>query len=350
MKRYEEQLDERSKRILKELVSLYCQTGEPVGSRTLSKKTKLGLSPATIRNVLADLEQLGYIAQPHTSAGRVPTDQGYRFYVNHLMRNYDLNSSQKEMIESQMQRRGGDLQNLLLLTTELMSHLSHSIALAVTPNLEKLVLENIEFVQINSCRVLTIVITRGGVVTNKVIDLDEPITQAELTGIANYIKSEFNSQTLPTIRKRILDLMKQEQSQYDQLIKKAMILGQKIVEAATAETENLLITGAAQLVHYPEFANIQATRGILEALEEKSKIVRILTKFIEGEGIHIVIGSETGDPELKGLSLISSPYRYHDEAVGTLGILGPTRIEYGRVVPLVEHIAKVVSNILSREN
>jgi heat-inducible transcriptional repressor len=349
MKRYEEQLDERSKRILKELVSLYCLTGEPVGSRTLSKKTKLGLSPATIRNVLADLEQMGYIAQPHTSAGRVPTDQGYRFYVNHLMRNYDLNTSQKEMIESQIQRRGGDLQNLLLLTTELMSHLSHNIALAVTPNLEKLVLENIEFVQINSCRVLTIVITRGGVVTNKVIDLDEPLTQADLTRIANYIKSEFNSQTLPTIRKRILDLMKQEQSQYDQLIKKAMILGRKIVEA-TADTENLLVTGAAQLVHYPEFANIQATKGILEALEEKSKIVRILTEFIEGEGIHIVIGSETGDPELKGLSLISSPYRYRNEAVGTLGILGPTRIEYGRVVPLVEHIAKVVSNILSREN
>ncbi|MCI0612375.1 heat-inducible transcriptional repressor HrcA [bacterium] len=349
MKRYEEQLDERSKRILKELVSLYCLTGEPVGSRTLSKKTKLGLSPATIRNVLADLEQLGYISQPHTSAGRVPTDQGYRFYVNHLMRNYDLNSSQKEMIESQIQRRGGDLQNLLLLTTELMSHLSHSIALAVTPNLDKLVLENIEFVQINSCRVLTIVITRGGVVSNKVIDLDEPLTQAELTRIANYIKSEFNSQTLPTIRKRILDLMKQEQTQYDQLIKRAMVLGQKILEA-TEETESLVVTGAAQLVHYPEFANIQATRGILEALEEKSKIVRILTKFIEGEGIHILIGSENGDPELKGLSLISSPYRYHDEAVGTLGILGPTRMEYGRVVPLVEHIAKVVSNILSREN
>lgn len=349
MKRYEEQLDERSKRILKELVSLYCLTGEPVGSRTLSKKTKLGLSPATIRNVLADLEQLGYISQPHTSAGRVPTDRGYRFYVNHLMRNYDLNTSQKEMIESQIQHQGGDLQNLLLLTTELMSHLSHSIALAVTPNLEKLVLENIEFVQINSCRVLTIVICRGGVVTNKVIDLDEPLTQADLTRIANYIKSEFNSQSLPTIRKRILDLMKQEQSQYDQLIKRAMILSRKILEA-TADTENLVVTGAAQLVHYPEFANIQATRGILEALEEKSKIVRILTKFIEGEGIHIVIGSETGDPELKGLSLISSPYRYHDEAVGTLGVLGPTRMEYGRVVPLVEHIAKVVSNILSREN
>jgi heat-inducible transcriptional repressor len=265
------------------------------------------------------------------------------------MRNYDLNSSQKEMIESQIQRRGGDLQNLLLLTTELMSHLSHSIALAVTPNLEKLVLENIEFVQINSCRVLTIVITRGGVVSNKVIDLDEPLTQAELTRIANYIKSEFKSQTLPTIRKRILDLMKQEQSQYDQLIKRAMMLGQKILEA-TEETESLLVTGAAQLVHYPEFANIQATRGILEALEEKSKIVRILTKFIEGEGIHILIGSENGDPELKGLSLISSPYRYQNEAVGTLGILGPTRMEYGRVVPLVEHIAKVVSNILSREN
>jgi heat-inducible transcriptional repressor len=349
MKSREEQLDDRSKRILGELVSLYCITGEPVGSRTLSKRIKLGLSPATIRNVLSDLEQLGYIAQPHTSAGRVPTDQGYRFFVNYLMKNHSLNSSQKELIESRMLERRGDLQNLLLLTTELMSNFSHNIALAMTPNLEKLVLENIDFVQINSHRLLAILITRGGVVSNKIIELDEPISQAELTRIANYIKTEFGSQTLPSIRKRILDLMKQEQTQYDQLLKKAMMLGRKMLETSIA-TENLVITGASQLIQFPEFANIQATRSILEALEEKSKIVRILTQCIEGEGIHIIIGSESHDPELKGLSFVSAPYKFHDEAVGTLGILGPTRMEYGRMVPLVDHLAKVVSKILSKEN
>jgi heat-inducible transcriptional repressor len=349
MKSREEQLDDRSKRILKELISHYCITGEPVGSRTLSKKMKLGLSPATIRNVLSDLEQMGYISQPHTSAGRVPTDQGYRFYVKYLMKNHSLNLSQKEMIETQMQRRGGDLQNLLLLTTELMSHLSHSIALAMTPNLEKLVLENIDFVQINSCRVLAILITRGGVVSNKIIELDEPVSQAELTRIANYIKTEFGAQTLPSIRRRILDLMKKEQTQYDQLVKKAMMLGQKMLDSAIG-AENLVVTGASQLVYYPEFTNIQTTRNILEALEEKSKIVRILTQCIEGHGIHIVIGSENQDPEFKGVSLISAAYKYYDEAVGTVGILGPTRMEYGRVIPLVDHIAKVVSSILSKEN
>jgi heat-inducible transcriptional repressor len=348
MKSREEQLDDRSKRILKELISLYCLTGEPVGSRTLSKRIKLGLSPATIRNVLSDLEQLGYIAQPHTSAGRVPTDQGYRFYVNYLMKNQSLNSSQKEMMVNQMQQHSGDLQNLLLLTTELMSHFSHSIALAMTPNLEKLVLENIDFVQINSCRVLAILITRGGVVSNKIIELEEPVTQAELTRIANYIKTEFGSQTLPAIRKRILDLMKQEQTQYDHLVKKATMLWKKMLDSAIAA--DLVVTGASQLVHFPEFTNIQATRTILEALEEKSKIVRILTQCIEGEGIHIVIGSENRDPELKGLSLISAAYKYHGEALGTLGILGPTRMEYGRVIPLVDHLAKVVSSILSKEN
>ena len=349
MKSREEQLDDRSKRILKELISHYCITGEPVGSRTLSKKIKLGLSPATIRNVLSDLEQMGFISQPHTSAGRIPTDQGYRFYVKYLMKNQNLNSSQREMIEAQMQQRGGDLQNLLLLTTELMSHLSHSIALAMTPNLQKLVLENIDFVLINSCRVLAILITKGGVVSNKIIELEEPVTQAELTRIANYIRNEFSTQTLPSIRKRILDLMKQEQTQFDQIVKKAMILGKKMLDSTIAD-ENLVVTGASQLVYYPEFANIHATRNILEALEEKSKIVRILTQCIEGEGIHIVIGSESRNPELKGLSLISAAYKYYDEAVGTVGILGPTRMEYGRMIPLVDHIAKVVSSILSKEN
>jgi heat-inducible transcriptional repressor len=143
--------------------------------------------------------------------------------------------------------------------------------------------------------------------------------------------------------------MKQEQTQYDQLLKKAMMLGRKMLETSIA-TENLVITGASQLIQFPEFANIQATRSILEALEEKSKIVRILTQCIEGEGIHIIIGSESHDPELKGLSFVSAPYKFHDEAVGTLGILGPTRMEYGRMVPLVDHLAKVVSKILSKEN
>jgi heat-inducible transcriptional repressor len=290
---------------------------------------------------------MGYISQPHTSAGRVPTDKGYRFYVNHLIKNQSLNSSLKDLIQTQFENRSGDLQDLLLLTTELMSHLSHSIALAVTPNLEKMVLENIDFVKVNSTRVLAILITAGGVVSNKVIDLEDPITQEELTGIANYIKSEFAAQTLPAIRSRILEMMKRDQTQFDQLIKRAMVLSQKMLEAATAR-EDLYITGASQIVQYPEFSNVRTTGHILEALEEKSKIVRILTQCIEGEGIHIVIGSENQHPDLKGLTLISSPYKYFDQPVGTLGVLGPTRMEYARVIPLVDHIATVVSNILSK--
>jgi heat-inducible transcriptional repressor len=349
MKSHTEQLDDRSKRILRELISHYCLTGEPVGSRTLSKKSKMNLSPATVRNVLADLEEMEYIAQPHTSAGRVPTDKGYRFFVNHLLKNYDLKTAQKEYIQDSIEGKGGNFQDILLLTTELLARLSHNIALALTPNLEKLVLENVEFVQMANRKVLAILITKGGVVTNKVLEIDEHFSQEELSHIANYIKSEFSNHTLPAIRKRILELMKHEQMQYDRLLKKAIMLGQRTLDMAGIH-EELYINGASQIVNYPEFADSDRTRDILEALEEKSKIVRILTECIEGEGIHIYIGSENRLPDFKGLTLISSPYKYQGESIGTVGILGPTRMEYGRMIPLVDHIAKVVSEILSKEN
>ena len=343
--KHTDELDERSKKILRELISIYSQTGEPVGSRTLSRRTKLSLSPATIRNVLSDLEDSGYITQPHTSAGRVPTDKGYRFFVNNLLRHPQLNSSQKEMIENHISKNSGNFEELLMLTTEILSRLSHTVALAVAPSMEKMALENMDFVAITPTRILAILVTKGGVVSNKVIEMDEPVVQDELVRIANYIRTEFCGQTLPTIRRRILQLMRQEQIQYDSLLKKAVILSQKSMQGIAAD--QLYFIGAAQIVKHPEFADLSRTREILEALEEKSKIVHILTECIEGEGIHILIGSENRDPGLKGLTLISSAYRYQDEPIGTLGILGPTRMEYGRMIPLVDHIAKVVSDILS---
>jgi heat-inducible transcriptional repressor len=344
----EEALDERSKKILRELVSLYCVTGEPVGSRTLSKKGKMGLSPATIRNVLSDLETLGYITQPHTSAGRIPTDKGYRFFVNHLLKSHELNIGQKEWIENMIPAEG-DFEKILLLTTGLLSSLSHHIALAVSPKVDRMILQNIDFIRVSDQRVLAITITKGGVVSNKVIEMEEPMTQHELSGISNYLKSEFCGQTLPSIRAQIIAMMKQEQSQYDTLVKKAVLLSRKTL-VPDSESEQLFINGASQIVNYPEFSDMSRTRELLEALEEKSKILKLLTECIEGEGTHVLIGSENKDPELQSLTLISSPYKYGNQSVGTVGILGPTRMEYGRVIPLVDHIAKVVSNILTRGN
>jgi heat-inducible transcriptional repressor len=343
----EEALDERSKKILRELISIYCNTGEPVGSRTLSKKGKMELSPATIRNVLSDLETMGYITQPHTSAGRVPTDKGYRFFVNNLLRSQDLNALQKEWIENRIQPSSGDFEKILLLTTELLASLSHHVALAVAPNLDKMILQNIDFIHVNDHRILAVTITKGGLVTNKIIEMEESFNQEELTRISNYIKSEFCGRTLPSIRSQIMHLMKQEQIQYDMMMKKAVLLSKKTLAPST-EPEQLFVIGASQIVNYPEFSNIANARELLEALEEKSKILRLLTECIEGDGTHIFIGSENKDVELKGLTLISSPYKYQEQSVGTLGILGPTRMEYGRVIPLVDHIAKVVSNILTR--
>jgi heat-inducible transcriptional repressor len=336
-------------RILRELISEYCRTGEPVGSRTLAHLTKLGLSPATVRNALADLEESGYIAQPHTSAGRIPTDKGYRFYVNHLLRSQAINVKHRELIENQIQETGGNFQDLLLLTTELLARFSHNVALAVGPDQEKMTLENIEFVKISSKKILAIVVTQGGVVTNKVIDLEESLLQEELTRIANYLKSEFAGQTLPAIRARLLDLRRQEQIQYDILLQRAILLSEKTLQNH-GERDRIFITGTSQIINYPEFANSGMTRDLLEALEQKSKIIRILTQFIDGEGIHILIGSENEDPDLQAFSFITSAYSYQDQPIGTLAILGPKRMEYERMIPLVGHIARLVSDILSRES
>jgi len=346
LRHHEEPLDERSKKILRELISRYCMTGEPVGSRTLSKSTKMNLSAATIRNVLADLEEMGYIRQPHTSAGRVPTDKGYRFYVNHLIRSHSINSLQRELIQDNLIASAGSFEELLTLTTALLSRLSHNIALAVAPDLDKMTLENMDFMIINRTRILAILITKGGVISNKVIDLEEPVSQEELVRIANYLKTQFCNLTLPQIRLRVIEMMKREQTQYDQMIKKAMMLSQKAIETRS-DREQLLVIGASQIVNYPEFSDLGRTRDLLEALEQKSKILHILNECIEGEGIHIVIGSENADPDFKGLSLVSSPYKYHNQSIGTLGILGPTRMEYGKIIPLVDHIARVISNVLS---
>lgn len=349
MRRSEEVLDERSKRILRDLVAHYCITGEPVGSRTLSKKGRMNLSPATIRNVLADLEEMGYIMQPHTSAGRVPTEKGYRFYVNNLLRSHELNEIQRQLIDERFKRTSGSLEELLLLTTNLLSSLSHNIALAVAPNLEKLFLENIQFVPVHNHRILAIVVARGGMVYNKIIELDEAYSPEELGRIANYLKTEYSQLTLPAIRKRIIDLMKQEQTQYDQMLRRAALLGQKALDIEAVNGGELYVDGASQIANYPDFSLLK-TRGLLEALEEKSRIVRVLTQCIEGEGINILIGSENRQPQLRDFSLISSPYRYKDQPIGTVGILGPLRMEYDRVIPLVDHIAKVVSKILTQEN
>lgn len=336
-------------RILRELIGQYCMTGEPVGSRTLSRKTRMGLSPATIRNVLSDLEEWGYIMQPHTSAGRIPTDKGYRFYVNHLLKNHSLNERQKEMIEDSIGQSAGNFRDLLLLTTELLSRLSHNVAMAVAPDMNKMKLENIEFVKINSKRILAIIVTGGGVVANKVIEIDEPLLQDELTRIGNYLKTEFVGQTLPDIRKRLVDLKRQEQIHYDLLLQKALLLSQKTLEDQP-NGDQIFIIGASQIVGYPEFAGAGATRDVLEALEHKSRMIQILTECIEGEGIHILIGSENKDPELQEMSLISTAYQYQNQPIGTLGILGPKRMEYSRMIPLVDHIARVVTNILNRDN
>lgn len=340
-------LDDRSMKILRELITEYCLTGEPVGSRTLSRRSRLNLSPATIRNVLSDLEEMGYIMQPHTSAGRIPTDKGYRFFVNYLLKTYSLNDRQKEMIEEKILHSRGNFQDVLFLTTELLSRLSHSVALAVTPDLNKMMLENIDLVKISSKRVLAIIVTRGGVVTNKVIEIEEALTQDELAQIGNYLKTEFVGMSLPEIRSRLLELKRQEQIKYDLMLQRAVLFSQMTLEDPT-DRDQIFITGASQIVNYPEFASGAFTKDVLAALEQKSRMVEILTECIDGEGIHILIGSENKDPNLQELSLISSAYRYQDQPIGTLGILGPKRMEYARLIPLVDHIARVVSDILTR--
>ena len=343
-------LSERSRRILAALVSEYVETGEPVASSMLVKRGGFGLSSATVRNVLSSLEEQELVYQPHTSAGRVPTDLGYRCYVDMLMDN--RRPGRAPGVEAQVLAQAGHsplMDAALTSVSHILSEASHHVGFALPPGSAEAAFQQIDFVPLTDTRVLVVVVMRGGQVSNKVVDLGEPLRLTDLHQAANYLNKEFSGMPLSQVRAAVLERLKEDRTLYDALLSCALRLAESTFAGFT-EPHTLFIEGAASLVdESPDGGRVSLAtlRTLLRMIEEKHRLVRLLTEYIESPGLTVIIGSENAAPDLQEFSLVATTYSDGDR-LGTIGVLGPTRMRYARAIAVVDTAARAVSRLLQQ--
>jgi heat-inducible transcriptional repressor len=340
-------LTQRQKAVLRAVIHDYIHSAEPVGSRTVARRYAFQLGPASIRNIMADLEELGYLAQPHTSAGRVPTDRGYRFYVDTLMEPAPLSPEEADLIERCFTPASGGLEGLMRETSQALGSLSRCAGVVLAPRFDQLQVKRLEFVSLGPERVLLILVATSGVVHHKVVTVDEVLSQDELNRIARYLNELLGGLTLREVRQLLVAKMAEEKALYDQLLRRALELGRKTVEEEQAA--EVYIGGTAHIMEQPEFAGGERMRAIFAAFEEKSRLVRILDRCLEDAGLTVIIGRELEEVGLQGFSMVASPYFQGGSPLGALAVMGPTRMPYDRVVPLVQYTARLVTRLLTHE-
>lgn len=343
-----EELSERSRLILQAIIEDYTTTGEPVGSRTLSRRAGINLSPASVRNVMADLEELGYLYSPHTSAGRIPTDKGYRFYVASLLQVQQLSHEVRDHLRRECQVPELDTEGLLREAGRILSAASNYTGLVMVPRFTSTVFRRIEFVRLAEQRVLVVFITQTGIVQHKLVEVDEPLTQSELDEVTNYLNQEFSGLSIQEIKSRIASEMAQEQALYDSLQRRALLLSSYVLQHELGG--QVFVEGASNILEQPEFADVSTMRRLLRTFDQKSLLVELLDKAQQVEGVQILIGSAENHSEIEGCSLVTSCYSSRRGTTGILGVIGPTRMPYAMVIPLVDYAASLVSDILNSES
>jgi heat-inducible transcriptional repressor len=342
-----EGLNERSRQILQTIIEDYTESGEPVGSRTVAR-CGIGLSPATVRNVMADLEELGYIYSPHTSAGRVPTEKGYRLYLSSLLQVRELSRREQEQIRQHYHFEDLQAEDRLRQACRLLSATSRYAGILMVPKFTSTVFRRIEFVRLSANRLLAVFVTRSGMVQHKVIEAPEPLGQSQLDEITNYLNQEFSGLTIQQMKTRIAAEMAEERALYDHLRLQALLLSSRALQDELGG--QVFIEGASNILDQPEFADLERMRRLLRAFEQKSLLVELLDKTQQVEGVQIFIGSHEEYSEIEGCSLVTASYSNRQGTTGTLGIIGPIRMPYPLVIPLVGYTARLVSDILNSES
>ncbi len=336
---------ERTRLVLESVILEYIKGGVPVGSRAIAKKYGLNVSPATIRNVMADLEDLGLLYQPHTSAGRVPTELGLRVYIDSIVKIQQLSALDRERIKRSYRGGASRIEGLLKETSKVLSSFSKQAGVVLTPRFSQTVFRRIEFVRLRSSMVMTILVSQAGIVHNMIFEIEEDIAQDQLDKYGRYLNEMLQNLTLYQVKERLLELMKKEKVLFDRLLSRALEISQKALEQNVEESE-LYIDGRTNLLDNPELADVEQLRRIFSAFEEKGKIIDLLDKSMSAEGVNIFIGSESELMDMESVSFITSPYASGDEVLGTLGVIGPTRMDYSRIIPLVDYTAKLLSKML----
>jgi heat-inducible transcriptional repressor len=343
----EEALSERAQLLLKALIESYIRDGQPVGSRTLSRDSGLSLSSATIRNVMADLEELGFVVSPHTSAGRIPTDKGYRLFVDSLLKLKPLQSEEIDDIERRLRSDASNGRALVQTVSQMLSSVTQMAGLVTLPNPHYVALSQIEFIGLSENRALAIMVMNNREVENRVVQLERPYSAEELRRAANYLNEAFAGRSLPEVRASLLKQLQETRQTMNQLMQDAIQMAQKVFETPAQDRVEYVIAGETNLMGFAELSNVDRLRRLFEAFNEKHDMLRLLDNCLRAQGIQIFIGHESGYQILDDISVVTAPYMLDNQVVGVLGVIGPTRMAYERVIPIVDVTAKLLGSALN---
>ena len=338
-------LNERAQILLKFLVERYISDGLPVGSRALAKFSGLELSPASIRNIMADLEELGFIASPHTSAGRIPTPRGYRFFVDTLLTIRPLEEGQMHQLEGQL--NPSDPQRLVASASQLLSDLTKFAGVVMTPKRRNQSLKHLEFLSLSGKRVLLIMVTSDGDVQNRIIRTDHNYSPSELTQAANYLNQHYVGSTFEEMRLKIQRELEQVHQAMSKLMQAMLAAGG---DGMVEQRDAFVLSGESNLLRVDDLSsNVSNLRKLFEVFEQKTQLMQILNDSSQAPGVKIFIGGESGVASLDEYSVVTAPYEIDGQVVGTVGVIGPTRMAYERVIPVVDVTAKLLSSALSQQ-
>lgn len=336
-------LDPRARRLLRTLISQHIHDGEPVGSRTLAKRSGLDVSPATIRNIMSDLEEIGLVSAPHTSAGRVPTAQGYRVFVDSLLQMQPLEPRELIRLRDSMSA-GAGTQSLLSSAGELLSAMTHFVGVVTVPQRAAFAFRHIDFVALEGQRVLVILVFTDNEVQNRIINTRRAYTPSELEQTANYLNSHFAGRPLAEIRATLLRELRDTRSEMERVLSAAVELSEQALDPVG---EDVLVTGQTRLMGSPDLSDVDRLRELFEAFARKREILGLLERCMQAQGVRVFIGEESGLAPLDACTVITAPYTANGRVLGVLGVIGPTRMAYDRVIPMVQATADLLGSALN---
>jgi len=342
----EAKLSERKMQILKTLVDDYIKTAQPVGSRTISRKHELGLSSATIRNEMADLEEMGYISQSHTSAGRVPSDKGYRFYVDHLMQVQALRMEEIKQIKDAIERRINEINTLIRRASDIISSITGYASVALSPSLTKSSLKSVQVLPVDEKKVLIVLVTNAGVVKNQVMRVNSEINPDSLTVLSNYLHKKLNGLIIESIELPLINDIQTETGVSNELIN-PVIEGLKKCMQDVEDTE-LIMNGITNLLNHPEFSDLIKVKELFELFNEQHTIKSLMNSAMKKRGLNVQIGMENEHEVMHDCSVVTTVYNLGDTELGTLGIIGPTRMYYSRVFSAINYVRNIINNEILR--
>lgn len=338
---------DRKRKLLQAVIYQYMRTGKPVGSQVIVDKYNFGLSSATVRNMLLDLEKEGFLIQPHTSAGRVPSDKGYRIYVDSLMEVQSLAAAEEEQIRKQYSVRSKELEDLMVSTSRMLSTLSSYTGMVLSPRLDNSLLHRLQLIPLSASQILVVVVSQNGQIRHRVVQLGQPIAPARLGLISDMLNERLKGLPISEVRTQVLHHIEAVQQEQMEAFSMAQELVREAFDLKSSEGE-LYVEGRENIFSFPDLADFAELSGLLKVVEQKNLLTSVLEKAMKKEGLSVKIGAENTRPELRSVSLVSNTYKMGDQTIGVLGILGPRRMEYGRMIALVEGVTRMVNQVLSK--